>query len=534
MPALAMRYITLSVLFLCPACFDLHPPPLPDAGPDDSPSIRELRVLDASGREREPGAIPRAPILRIESSAPLEGDPQPFLLLDGDADADLLEDLRTAPARSTTLAREVDCEVTREASTVLLRPRAALEPGAHLVLAVAGWAGDADGRHIAAPYLRELRVADDDASGARAVESWPPDGASGLGTTIPIVAVRFDGAVTGIETDLWLEDTSGARVPAVVRAALCAEIGWTGPQCAAIVLDRPLAPLTAHSIHVGPELRDATGAPIPPWTSRFWTGAEPDTTPPVFTTTTCAIDEEAIEAGCALADDERIALRLRGREAMRLRIDAAGRRYSLVATRGEADLEIPDLPPATAVPVVVMAFDASGNRTELTLTLATEPPLATVALSEVLANPYAAEPRQEWIEVANFGPAAIDLEGFALADSTSSEGDPIEGSHVVPPGARVLLVPLDFDPTDRGPDRLDPAIPPGVALVRIDRSLAAGGLSNAGEPLFLRDAEGRRLSAVPGWPPPREGICATRVAASGRTGALGSFDYDPHGCTPGR
>ncbi len=101
----------------------------------------------------------------------------------------------------------------------------------------------------------------------------------------------------------------------------------------------------------------------------------------------------------------------------------------------------------------------------------------------------------------------------------------------MPPGGRALLVADGFDPS--APD--DTPVPPGTVLVRMGTSLGSGGLSNAGEPLFLRDPEGHRVSAAPATPPPRAGVCRVRQVDDPRTGAPGSFGYDAEGgCTPGR
>jgi hypothetical protein len=97
-----------------------------------------------------------------------------------------------------------------------------------------------------------------------------------------------------------------------------------------------------------------------------------------------------------------------------------------------------------------------------------------------------------------------------------------------------LIVPSEFDPDDTASGR-DVVPPAGAILVRVDASLGSGGLSNSGEPLFLRDSMDRWISAAPAMPPPREAICIVRTSASRRTGEPGSFGYDAAlTCTPGR
>nr|MDQ3034502.1 lamin tail domain-containing protein [Myxococcota bacterium] len=206
-----------------------------------------------------------------------------------------------------------------------------------------------------------------------------------------------------------------------------------------------------------------------------------------------------------------------------------------IAPRGEATLELGSLAASAIVPATLTAIDAAGRSRVLELALSTTEPLPLVAITEVRADPYGAEPRQEYVELENRGLDAVDLLGFSLADSPTAAGDVIASSHRLAPGARALLVAEAFDPDDRGDGDRDAPVPPGVALIRVDRSLASGGLSNAGEPLFLRDPGGRRISAAPAEPPPRPGVCTVRTSDDARTGARGSFDYDAaSGCTPGR
>jgi hypothetical protein len=67
----------------------------------------------------------------------------------------------------------------------------------------------------------------------------------------------------------------------------------------------------------------------------------------------------------------------------------------------------------------------------------------------------------------------------------------------------------------------------------VGKALAAGGLRNSGEALYLRDAEGRRISAAPGLPP-RTGRCLVRIAADMRTDEEAAFEHSEEaGCTPG-
>lgn len=527
---------------LLASCLELPAgPPARDAaaGLDAAPPalhVASIVVLDARGAPRPLDAIPRSPRVRVETSAPLGGDDdESVVLVAGISEASLVADLEGAPLRAETLARVIACAREQEGATLVLTPLAPLEPGAALHVAVASWARDASGRRLGTPFVQALRVDPSERGGARALETWPPDGASGVAPALPLAAVRFDGAVSGIERGLWLEGPDGARIPGDARAARCDEIGWAGEHCAVFVPARALAPGALHAIRSDARLLDATGAPVPALHARFETALEPDLDPPGWIPPACARDELASESACVLADDARVVLRVRASEPVRLRLSGAGTVVRAVAPRGEAELALEGLGPSARVPALLEAIDLAGHLTRVELELATTEPLAPISITEVRADPFGSEPRQEYVELANLGASAIELEGFTLADAPGAEGDAFSGAHRIAPGARVLVVAEGFDPDDRGDGDRDVAIPPGVPLLRLDRSLASGGLSNSGEPLFLRDPLGRRVSAAPAEPAPRQGVCTVRVADDPRTGARGSFDYDAEGgCTPGR
>ena len=125
---------------------------------------------------------------------------------------------------------------------------------------------------------------------------------------------------------------------------------------------------------------------------------------------------------------------------------------------------------------------------------------------------------------------AIDLDGFALADQSTRVGDVVMGHVMLPARGHALFVSDSFDAAKSAGGR-DAAIPAGVPLVRLGTSLGSGGLSNAGEELFLRDALGRRLSAAPAIAT-GAGRCLLRVSENPREGSVDAFAVGA--CTPGR
>ncbi len=113
------------------------------------------------------------------------------------------------------------------------------------------------------------------------------------------------------------------------------------------------------------------------------------------------------------------------------------------------------------------------------------PPLA---LGELLANPRGPEPAQEFVELVDLREVGDPLEvrGLRLIDGPPDAldlggGDPLP-TFTSLPGQRHLVVPATYDPRQGD----DPGPPAGATLLRVDASLAHGGLKNApGEALAL-------------------------------------------------
>jgi Lamin Tail Domain len=195
------------------------------------------------------------------------------------------------------------------------------------------------------------------------------------------------------------------------------------------------------------------------------------------------------------------------------------------------ELTFAELEPSTSYPLHVTATDASGTRSEIDGVFTTTSALAELSISEVRADPLGSEPAQEFVEVLNYGTTPIDVEGFTLSDAPDALETQLHAASPLAAGARALIVAETFDASNP----LDVAPAPGAVLLRTAAALTHNGLANAGEPLFLRDRAGHRLSAAPATPAPRPGVCITRTSTDPRSGAPGSFAYDAAGsCTPGR
>jgi hypothetical protein len=384
------------------------------------------------------------------------------------------------------------------------------------------------------PRAFGLRVSTSADDGAARGASWPPEGAPGVGPNLPLLATCFDGRVAGAEDAVFLADEAGVPVPAVARDVPCEGLGWRGAHCVAVLPHDALLGGRRYALIAGEGLRDATGAALAPTRAWFTTSAEPDTTPPEpLGELMCAPDELPLGGACALIDDRSATLRARASEAVRatLSLDAEAHRETFdVAPRGEVRLALRDLAADTSHRAVLRLTDAAGLVVERAFEIATTAPLATISISEIRADPRGSEPRQEYVEVINFGPVPVDLQGFSLSDRADAMGDVLARPFLLPPGARALIVSEGFDPEDDADD--GPA--PGVPLVRVDGSLASGGLANGGEPLFLRDAAGRRISAAPALATPAAGVCLVRASDDPRDGSPDAFRPDAlGGCTPG-
>jgi len=515
---------------LCVACVAVEPAPRTDAG------SLEVGATDFRGEHVPLDRLPRRPVLRLTHPDGFAQAPDAIVLLSGGPDPGLIEDLARAPLSSAQSARRIDSELALRGAQAMITPRVALAPGGRYTLAVAAWARSQRGTDLTAgrrPLVLELRIDDDPEAGARPLASWPADGASGIGTNLEAALIVFDGAVHGEADGIWLEGPDGLAVPGASESGPCERIAaaHAGRFCVRMRPEHRLAPGAGHRLRVGDLVRDGHGAPVGPWSAAFVTAPGSDLRPPSSLVLSCAVDEQAVELGCALVDDASIALRLQADEAVTATLSSATQQLAIAAPDGQLRLRLAGLAEDTAQQLELVLRDSAGNQTAASLRLRTLPALPALSVSEVLADPHGPEPQQEFVELVNYGAHAIDLLGFSLDDRLDMLGEPIARSVELAAGARALLVPDAYDATETR----DVRPPPGALLVRVGAALASAGLRNAGEALFLRDALGRRISAAPGALRPRPGVCAVRVGEDMRSGEDAAFEHDPQAsCTPGR
>lgn len=530
-----MRQLLRVLVFaLTVGCLRVPPPPIAtdasvseDATAEPAPlAVTGVVVRALDGTPWPASAAPRRARIEIEWSGEpfVEADEElPVWVFVGAPDDALAEDLARSPVRAANRARIVPATTNAADRRWCVELTDRLDSDTTLTIAVGGWVRSATtGERLDAPFLAVMRTSPSPDAGAEVTATWPPDGAAAVSPSMGTLAVRFDGPISIPEGSLGLYEGDREESSTVERIE-CTEVGWGDGWCARLIPVRPLRQGSAHRLVVSERVRDATGAPVGPWEAHFATAAVDDLEGPRLASIPCAIDELVTALGCALVGESTLEIRMNTAEPTRFALSVADRTLLAVAPRGEAHFVVEDLLPESLYELTVFLEDTGGRRAIISDSLSTTERLAPISIVEVRSDPRGSEPTQEYVELLHYGDMPIDLDGFALADRPDAIGDVIEGRTLVSPGERVLLVADRFDPDDTEDD---PVVPAGVRLIRLGTSLAGGGLSNAGEPLFLRDPLGRRLSGVPPLPT-GAGLCAHVV-----DGDPSAFSVAP--CTPGR
>lgn len=498
-----------------------------DAG---APSVRiELAAFDARGDAWPLDALPRRVAFDLRGASSPEDRPALFLF-EGAPDAALVEDLARWPVLVANQARQVSIAIRITELGASIVPEAPLALGGRYTLAVAAWARDARGEASAEPRLFDLRVAMAEA-GAVVVETWPAAGTYGVPPTIPFLVVRFDDLVEGIDA-VRVATAGGATIPSAASRRACGELALGPGECVVLVPRTALPEQTDLGIEIGTGAIDRTGAPVGPFEADFRTGSTTDAYPsPGLEPLSCDLDESPLEGGCALRFDSYVRVRARASAPARVRLVAGGATYGASAPRGDFRFTVERLAPGVPLPASLTLFGLDGAEAWVEWSLETAADLAPVFITEVRADPDGPEPDQEYVELHNASDAPIDLLGFRITDDSMRTGDILAAPAVLPARGYALVVGAGFDPDGAADD----PVPPGIPLFRVDASIGGGGLANEGEPVYLRDAAGRRVSAAPAMAAPSSGVCIVRAATDGRTGDPSSFVAHPEGrCGPGR
>lgn len=356
-----------------------------------------------------------------------------------------------------------------------------------------------------------LRVIDDDPT-PQLPRWWPPDGASASAT----VAVWCGAAsLPPLES---LVELAPAGVAGTIRTGALAD--GRGRQC---VRFEPTAQ---------PGLAEQTGPLMPPpvWPDEAAPVArleprplERDGSADRAERPACAGDQVALGPTCAWVADDR--LLVAGTATPLLWNVLAPGLDQVTAAAADQPFWVHPLPYNRVVLLDLLVADTAGERTSWTVTVRTRSPMAHLVINEVLANPVGAEPAQEWVELYNDGRAPAVLAGYELVDAGGHT--PLPGG-VLSPGRYALLVNQDYDEEDE----FDPAPAAGTLIVRVP-TLGKNGLSNQGEPLLLRDGDGRTVSRFPATPKPKSGVSVMRVAPMALDELEDSFVRSPELPNPG-
>jgi hypothetical protein len=464
--------------------------------------------------------LPRRPRLSVAlgmlPNAPNNG---PWLLT-GRGAATLLDDLEKLPLSAAHLSRTVAIRHRWDSSHLEIEPIDALLPGGVYTLALQRKAAASPLQPLAA----ELRVDDAPSAGAAVRATFPPAEAAAVPTDLAFALLSFDGVVQGSERGIWIEDERGFAHPARVEQAECERYDTAAVSCMRVLPERPLEPQTRYALRSGSALTDGHGAAVSELRAVFSTQSAQQAEAPSWQPSACAMDEQALPIGCALISDERVELQLFQNPAVRVLAELDKQRIALLSAAITSPLRFGGLVPDRTYTLILESIDASLHAEQISWPLRTAPVLPTLAISEVNADPNGSEPAQEYIELWNFGSDVQSLAGLHLSDDPKQLGSPLPEQAWLAPGARALLVSDDFDALDT----LDETPAPGSTLVRIGKSLTRAGLRNSGERLYLRTAEGHRVSTAAAQPAPREGQCLQRTTEDPRA------DWMLRECSPGR
>jgi hypothetical protein len=138
----------------------------------------------------------------------------------------------------------------------------------------------------------------------------------------------------------------------------------------------------------------------------------------------------------------------------------------------------------------VALTDGANNKTE-TLIFVEGSSGYTVSITEIMADPNGAEPAQEFVEIANYGTADIDISGWMIDDNGDANGDLIPQGSILKAHEVALLVSESYNPLDT----LDPSPVDGTHIIRLTSAIGTSGLKNSeAESVELYDAAGELVS----------------------------------------
>ena len=429
-------------------------PPAPDV------AVPSVTLEPAAPLEQTP------PVVRIVVDG-FELPPQALALFRGALSDYFVGELKNGKVPPSLRERQVAAVAWRDepADRTVLAPSTALVADETYTLGVLG------ARPLATLHVARLEGA------AYAARLWPPhEWARGGGRWVFCAAVEIDPGGATVAFD-----------PGGIEAS-----AYPGVDS--------LAALRDTCVRFEPEFQPGSGVGIPP--PRFSTVAL-DPAPVDFTSEPpesplgCAAGAVALGGACADVLDDRAVIDTRSAPVL-LSMELGGHAEVRALLPGKP-LVLRGLPVNDRTTVRGTATDLAGREAAFGVDFVTSAALPHVVVNEVLANPIGPEPAEEWIELTNDGTTDVDLARYTLDHSTGTEELP---SFVLAPGKFALLVSRAYESQD-GKD-VPPA--PGTPILRLARL----GLSNAGEALVLRAADGTVLSRFPAIVSPEQGVSVAR------------------------
>jgi len=487
----------------------------------------DLEVVDYQGREWPLEAVPRKPILKLHLDRALSfvASGGKATLIDGSLTHDQYRKVQTDQS-FVRLTNAIDLAYDDHPKILSLVPQQVLIRGATYTLL------------LLAPSLPRtdmslvtitLVVSNKPDAGAEVIETWPANGAMAIGTNLPYIDARFDGALQPQKLEFVLQHRDRFETVAA-QLTDCRELGWEDGVC--IRAHPPqLEPSSVYQLTFSSQTRDSTGATLHSTPVTWTTAAQADNTAPALEPLECFADEKTIEGGCLSVYDHELSLRFVALEGVSAVMTAGGDTSYIRSGHGDGTLYLGNLQANTDARVHVLWRDTSGNPSSSEFRVKTKPALPTVAIMEACSNPLGPEPDQEYLELYNYGTTDVSLQGFTLADSLSAKGKALGSSFVLAAKSRLLIVAQNFNPQHPA----EPGVQPGVAFLRVEGDLTTSGLSNAGETVILRDAAGQRVSAATLLPSTQAGRCLQRRSdVAIRAWERSHFDESKGGqCSPG-
>ena len=379
-----------------------------------------------------------------------------------------------------------------------------------------------DERELAAPWQRVFATADPNSSGPAPRLAWPRVGERGVPANLAFVEIGFSVHVqaTFAADELVLTAASGTTVKAT-------QPGWCPATdigtCLRWRLPAPLPSRTRVRLTTATARDQDARLAVPPGRDSWFEVGDAVEIEPLDLSAAAVWTAER----CLFAQFEAESI-----VALQLGVDrawAVARGSGVV--RVAMPLAVDTHQPGDRVSVELVAESLDGQRAvrslEVTIGNSFDSRLPRLSIVEALADPLGPEPIEEFVELMSLTSPDAPLQvvhGLWLADLAWPEvltrlqsgeqppGDRLPGFDVFG-GQRVIVVPSGYQGGVNG----DATPAPGARMVRVDESLGAGGLKNAGESLSLYRVD----------PPALVSSYTPRVQPSSGQSVV---RIEPHGC----